>query len=147
MSTIFANFSTPGTYLNLLYIGMNSTEMYLNNSHTSQTFDLDSNNHTAIGNSTEIPEFWDFETRFEFVFHGLLISCLGIFGLMGNLASIVILSRPQMRNSINTILIALVSCDILLILTSILMFSFTVFRHTGNDVKVVFQQQFQKHQK
>ena len=111
--------------------------MYLNDSYASEQFDLDSNNHTAVENSTELPEFWDFETRFEFVFHGLLISCLGIFGLMGNLASIVILSRPQMRNSINTILIALVTFDILLILTSILMFSFTVFRHTGKFVLII----------
>ena len=92
-------------------------------------------NTTTVFNDSDInrsdPELWDYETRFEFVFHGLLISFVGFFGLLGNLASIVILSRPQMRNSINTILIALVSSDILLILTSILMFSFTVFQHTG----------------
>ena len=69
--------------------------------------------------------------RFEFVVHGLLISSVGLLGLLGNLASIVTLSRPQMKNSINTILIGLVSCDSLLIVTSLLMFSFTVFRHTG----------------
>ena len=71
------------------------------------------------------------EFEIEFVIHGLLISCVGLFGLCGNMASIFIFSRPQMRNSINTILIALVSCDLLVILTSILMFSLTVFGNTG----------------
>lgn len=82
-------------------------------------------------NMTSIENGWTYQTRFEFVVHGLLISIIGLLGLLGNLASIVTLSRPQMRNSINTILIGLVSCDCLLIVTSLLMFSFTVFHHTG----------------
>ena len=77
------------------------------------------------------PSTWSFETRFEFVVHGILICAVGLLGLLGNLASIVTLSRPQMKNSINTILIGLVSCDSLLIVTSLLMFSLTVFHHTG----------------
>ena len=50
---------------------------------------------------------------------------------LGNLAAIVVLTRPQMRNSINTMLTALVSSDCLVILTGLLMFSFTAFHHTG----------------
>jgi len=86
-------------------------------------------------NETEIedghPELWSYDTRFEFVVHGILISIMGLFGLLGNLAAIVTLSRPQMRNSINTMLTALVSSDCLVILTGLLMFSFTAFHHTG----------------
>lgn len=37
-----------------------------------------------------------------------------------------------MKSSINTLLIGLVSCDSLLILTSIFLFSFTTFRHSGS---------------
>ena len=77
------------------------------------------------------PELWSSDTRFEFIVHGLLISVIGSFGLCGNLAAIVTLSRPQMRNSINTMLTALVSSDCLVILTGLLMFSFTAFHHTG----------------
>ena len=64
---------------------------------------------------------------------------IGSFGLCGNLAAIVTLSRPQMRNSINTMLTALVSSDCLVILTGLLMFSFTAFHHTG---WVVFETYF-----
>lgn len=74
---------------------------------------------------------WDYHTRFEFVVHGILICVVGLLGLLGNLAAIVTLSRPQMKNSINTILLGLVSCDCLLIVTSLFMFSLTVFHHTG----------------
>ena len=62
-------------------------------------------------------DLWSYDTRFEFVVHGLLISIVGLFGLLGNIAAIVTLSRPQMKNSINTMLTALVSSDCLVILT------------------------------
>ena len=65
----------------------------------------------------EDPDLWSYDTRFEFVVHGLLISIVGLFGLLGNIAAIVTLSRPQMKNSINTMLTALVSSDCLVILT------------------------------
>lgn len=65
--------------------------------------------------------------------HGILLCTIGILGLLGNVVSIVILSRPQMKSSINTILIGLVSCDSLLIVTSIFLFSFTNFRHANAD--------------
>ena len=74
---------------------------------------------------------WDYSTRFEFVVHGILICVVGLMGLLGNLACIVTLSRPQMKNSINTILLGLVSCDCILIVTSLILFSLTVFHHTG----------------
>ena len=72
-----------------------------------------SNNSESDGH----PELWDYDTRFEFIVHGLMIVFVGSFGLLGNLAAIVTLSRPQMRNSINTMLTALVSSDCLVILT------------------------------
>ena len=74
---------------------------------------------------------WDYHTRFEFVVHGILICVVGLLGLLGNLAAMVTLSRPQMKNSINTLLLGLVSCDCLLIMTSLILFSLTVFHHTG----------------
>ena len=104
----------------------------MNNSTTLTELQPESSdNNYSICYSTP-QEFSLDEFEIEFVIHGLLISCVGLFGLCGNMASIFIFSRPQMRNSINTILIALVSCDLLVILTSILMFSLTVFGNTGN---------------
>ena len=43
-----------------------------------------------------------------------------LLGLVGNVISIVVLSRPQMKSSINVILIGLASADTILITTSIL---------------------------
>ena len=71
------------------------------------------------------------DVSFEFLVHGVLNFLIGVLGLLGNVICIVILSRPQMKSSINTLLIGLVSCDSLLIVTSILLFSFTGFKHTG----------------
>ena len=108
-----------------------SQSMEENDSTTLPEFQPITSNHSDFENSDGHPELWSYPIRFEFVVHGLLICCVGSLGLLGNLAAIVTLSRPQMRNSINTILIGLVSCDCLLIVTSLLMFSFTVFHHTG----------------
>ena len=58
---------------------------------------------------------WD--VVFEFVFHGVLLNCVGILGLVGNLLSIFILSRPQMKGSTNCILIGLATYDSILIIT------------------------------
>ena len=41
----------------------------------------------------------------EFVVPGILLNSVGLFGLLGNALSILVLSRPQMRSSINCILI------------------------------------------
>ena len=58
---------------------------------------------------------WDIV--FEFVFHGVLLNCVGMLGLVGNLLSIFILSRPQMKGSTNCILIGLATYDSILIIT------------------------------
>ena len=65
---------------------------------------------------------------FDMVTHGILVPMIGALGLLGNLLCILVLTRPQMKSSINTILVALVSCDSLVIVTSILMFVFRAFQ-------------------
>ncbi|XP_040578439.2 FMRFamide receptor [Lepeophtheirus salmonis] len=72
--------------------------------------------------ANEEKEFVRPEVSFEFLIAGFFLNIIGILGLVGNLLSIAILSRPQMKGSTNTILIGLASFDIILILTSILMF-------------------------
>jgi hypothetical protein len=65
---------------------------------------LDGLDYQEEGNSSD----WTFEVTFEFIVHGILINSVGVLGLLGNIFSIVVLSRPQMKSSINTLLIGLV---------------------------------------
>ncbi|KAK0076465.1 hypothetical protein PV326_010763, partial [Microctonus aethiopoides] len=55
---------------------------------------------------------------FEFITNGILLNVVGIFGLFGNIISMIILSRPQMKSSINYLLIGLARCDTILIITA-----------------------------
>lgn len=72
------------------------------------------------------------EQAFEFWTCGILLNLVGVLGIFGNVLSIIILSRPQMRSSINYLLIALARCDIILIVTSILLFGFpAIYEYSG----------------
>lgn len=69
---------------------------------------------------------------FRFVVNGVLLNCIGAGGLLGNALSVLVLSRPQMRSSVNCLLVGLAACDTVLILTSVLLFGLTaVFPYTG----------------
>lgn len=59
---------------------------------------------------------------YRFIINGLLLNIIGILGILGNIISMIILSRPQMRCSINYLLIGLARIDTVLIITSILLF-------------------------
>lgn len=68
----------------------------------------------------------------RFVVHGVLLNCIGAGGLLGNALSVVVLSRPQMRSSVNCLLVGLAACDTVLIVTSVLLFGLTaVYPYTG----------------
>lgn len=71
-------------------------------------------------------------STFEFWCNGILLNLIGMIGILGNSLSLIILSRPQMRSSINYLLIALARCDIILIITSIFLFGFqSIFPYSG----------------
>ena len=57
------------------------------------------------------------ESTFELIIPGLMLSLVGVLGLVGNLLAVFILSRPQMKGSTNCILIGLASSDSILIIT------------------------------
>ncbi|KAJ8921439.1 hypothetical protein NQ315_003057 [Exocentrus adspersus] len=59
---------------------------------------------------------------YKFIVYGLLLNIIGVLGLLGNIITMIILSRPQMRSSINYLLIGLARIDTVLIITSILLF-------------------------
>ncbi|XP_046462661.1 FMRFamide receptor-like isoform X2 [Daphnia pulex] len=69
---------------------------------------------------------------FEFVISLVLLIVVALPGLVGNFISIFILSRPQMRTSLNVILIGLASFDSILLLTSILLFVIpSIYAYSG----------------
>lgn len=73
------------------------------------------------------------EMRFQFWVSAVLLSGVALFGILGNILSMVILSRPQMKSSISAVLFGLAACDTLLIVTSVLLFSLpTVYPYTGH---------------
>jgi hypothetical protein len=72
------------------------------------------------------------EILYEFVTNGVLLNAIGILGIFGNIISMIILSRPQMRSSINYLLIGLATCDTVLIITSVLLFGIpAIYTYTG----------------
>lgn len=72
------------------------------------------------------------QSMFEFYVYGILLNLLGLIGIVGNIVTMVILSRPQMRSSINYLLIGLARCDTVLIIAAILLFGLrSVYQYTG----------------
>lgn len=68
----------------------------------------------------------------QFWIGGIFLNIVGFIGILGNVLSMVILSRPQMRSSINYLLIGLARCDTVLIITAILLFGFRgIYPYTG----------------
>lgn len=55
----------------------------------------------------------------DFIIYGVLINLIGLFGIFGNTISMIILSRPQMKSSINYLLIGLARCDTVLIIVAV----------------------------
>jgi len=86
---------------------------------------------TAIG----CKEFFDpgsVDNAFQFTILTYCLIGVASLGILGNILSILILSRPQMKSSISAVLLGLAGCDTLLIVTSILLFSLTtVYPYTG----------------
>lgn len=69
---------------------------------------------------------------YRFIVNGVLLNLVGLLGIVGNIISMIILSRPQMRSSINYLLIGLARVDTLLIITSILLFGLPgIYPYTG----------------
>jgi hypothetical protein len=79
----------------------------------------------------EVSETVEAEILFEFITNGVLLNLVGIFGIMGNIISMIILTRPQMRSSINYLLTGLARCDTVLIITSMFLFGLpAIYKYT-----------------
>ncbi|XP_039970164.1 FMRFamide receptor-like [Bactrocera neohumeralis] len=92
------------------------------------------NFYSNQSNETQCKDVYhpDDDTRLEFWVCGVVLNIVGIFGIIGNIISMIILSRPQMRSSINYLLIGLARCDTTLIITSMLLFGIPcVYPYSG----------------
>ncbi|XP_030571590.1 FMRFamide receptor [Drosophila novamexicana] len=70
--------------------------------------------------------------RIEFWVCGVILNIVGVLGILGNVISMIILSRPQMRSSINYLLTGLARCDTMLIISSMLLFGIpSIYPYTG----------------
>ena len=59
----------------------------------------------------------------KFTIHGIPLPIVCTFGIVGNVISVLILSKRQMRSSINCCLLGLAACDLVLLFTSLWLFA------------------------
>jgi hypothetical protein len=58
-----------------------------------------------------------------------------VIGIFGNIITILVLSRPRMRSSINHLLIGLASSDLIVLITAMLLFGIvTIYPYTGRII-------------
>ncbi|KAG5680361.1 hypothetical protein PVAND_009870 [Polypedilum vanderplanki] len=70
--------------------------------------------------------------KFGFFLNGIGMNTIGVIGIFGNVITIIVLSRPRMRSSINHLLIGLACSDLLVLITGMLLFGFTtIYPYTG----------------
>jgi Serpentine type 7TM GPCR chemoreceptor Srw len=94
-----------------------------NKTFNSSNFTYEGEPCADLGSDYKLFEFWS---------NGILLNVVGVLGILGNVLSMIILSRPQMRSSINYLLIGLARCDIVLIVMSILLFGIpAIYPYTG----------------
>lgn len=92
--------------------------------------------HNNTTNQTITQKCWEptglWDNPFDFYLSGIVLNVVGIIGLLGNILSMIILSRPHMRSSINYLLIGLARSDTILIITSMLLFGLrAIYQNTG----------------
>lgn len=79
----------------------------------------------AILNATEpfhgLEDMPEVVSNLEFVTEGVLVTGIGILGIFANIVSLIILSRPQMRSSINCGLQGLAVFDTVVLMCAVLM--------------------------
>lgn len=65
-----------------------------------------------------------FQLKFYFWINSCCLITVAVLGVLGNILSMLILSRPQMKSSISAVLFGLACCDTLLLIDSVMLFSF-----------------------
>ena len=86
----------------------------------------------SVGEPLECKQEINSSGLFDFIIYGVLVNLVGLFGILGNAISMIILSRPQMKSSINYLLIGLARCDTILIVIAILIYGLpAIYAYTG----------------
>jgi len=89
-----------------LYNDLTQSESEANGSGLPIGFGDEWLNRFALGPGSKInSKHGSADTLFEFVTEGILLTSVSLFGLVGNMVAIVVLSRPSMRGSFSTLLI------------------------------------------
>lgn len=115
--------TTSSTYFSTV----NTLNYTLNENYTNLY-----NEHDEFSQCSDVYSPDDHNTIVEFWVCGICLNIVGVLGVIGNVISMIILSRPQMRSSINYLLIGLACCDTVLIITSVLLFGIpSIYPYTG----------------
>lgn len=103
---------------------MNNPDQYQSSNSTQWTFAKGAILQAILNASEPFHNFDDFAevvSTFEFVTEGAMVSCIGILGIIANFVSLIILSRPQMRSSVNCGLQGLAVFDTIVLICAVLM--------------------------
>lgn len=104
----------------------------MNNSAINPNFQTVAEENYTLSNDSCLDSLGPDTALYRFIVNGVLLNLVGILGILGNVISMIILSRPQMRSSINYLLIGLARIDTVLIITSILLFGLPgIYPYTG----------------
>lgn len=90
----------------------------------------DGHHYSAVEPCTSVSaekDLDEIEILFNFTAYGVLFTIIGVFGILGNVISTIVLSQPQMKSSINFLLIGIIASDNLLIIFLILMYGLPSF--------------------
>ncbi|XP_011159970.1 FMRFamide receptor isoform X2 [Solenopsis invicta] len=99
----------------------------------AQNFNNSNNsNHYYYEGPLECMQEVNIDSLADFIIYGIFVNLIGLFGILGNTISMIILSRPQMKSSINYLLIGLARCDTVLIIIAVLIYGLpAIYTYTG----------------
>ncbi|XP_034481353.1 FMRFamide receptor [Drosophila innubila] len=114
----------PHSYMNSHHeVNNNQTDLY-------PEYDMENRSWTNTCEEVYNPQLEN--NLIEFWVCGVILNIVGVLGILGNVISMIILSRPQMRSSINYLLTGLARCDTMLIISSMLLFGIpSIYPYTG----------------
>jgi len=96
-----------------------------------------------MSDSQEAEDYMSTWGTCSFWMEGVLLTSIGIVGLIGNILSIIVLSKPDMYNSFNNLLIALSTLDSIFIILAIIDYAiFRAFRWSAPIAQTLFQYTF-----
>ncbi|XP_011631088.1 FMRFamide receptor isoform X2 [Pogonomyrmex barbatus] len=116
-------------------MGISSTEttaMVVSDYYDAGRFSLQNFSNSSNSGLLECGQQTNTNGLPDFIIYGIFVNLIGLFGIFGNAISMIILSRPQMKSSINYLLIGLARCDTVLIIIAVLIYGLpAIYTYTG----------------